>query len=137
MEKDLGWKPAILLEQGTAQTIDWYTNNSAWMEGVRGGDTVPTTQNIYENRDRSLQASSRPTDLNPRKTRPASARTNWSLKRIIVKTGLANPTADPPVLISLLRLDTSLPGVWEFHPKIFRDPRGFFMETTTRANSPN
>jgi len=29
----------------------------------------------------------------------------------------------------LLRLDTSLPGVWEFHPKSFRDPRGFFMET--------
>jgi dTDP-4-dehydrorhamnose 3,5-epimerase len=29
----------------------------------------------------------------------------------------------------LQRLETSLPGVWELHPKMFRDARGFFMET--------
>lgn len=33
------------------------------------------------------------------------------------------------VSILLQRLDTSLPGVWELHAKVFRDPRGFFMET--------
>lgn len=27
------------------------------------------------------------------------------------------------------RLKTSLPGVWELQPKVFRDPRGFFLET--------
>ena len=27
------------------------------------------------------------------------------------------------------RLETSLPGVWELRPKVFSDPRGFFMET--------
>ena len=27
------------------------------------------------------------------------------------------------------RLDTDLPGVWELRPKVFRDARGFFLET--------
>jgi dTDP-4-dehydrorhamnose 3,5-epimerase len=29
----------------------------------------------------------------------------------------------------LQRLDTDLPGVWELRPKVFRDARGFFLET--------
>ncbi len=29
----------------------------------------------------------------------------------------------------LEKLETSLPGVWELHPKVFRDPRGFFLES--------
>ncbi|MBZ5502465.1 MAG: dTDP-4-dehydrorhamnose 3,5-epimerase [Acidobacteriia bacterium] len=31
------------------------------------------------------------------------------------------------------RLDTSLPGVYELRPRIFRDARGFFLETYHRA----
>ena len=27
------------------------------------------------------------------------------------------------------KLNTSLPGVWELQPKVFRDARGFFLET--------
>jgi dTDP-4-dehydrorhamnose 3,5-epimerase len=34
---------------------------------------------------------------------------------------------------SLERVETSLPGVWELRPKIFRDTRGFFSETYHRA----
>jgi dTDP-4-dehydrorhamnose 3,5-epimerase len=33
----------------------------------------------------------------------------------------------------LQRLETSLPGVWELRPKVFRDARGFFIETYHRA----
>jgi dTDP-4-dehydrorhamnose 3,5-epimerase len=29
----------------------------------------------------------------------------------------------------LQKLETSLPGVWELRPNVFRDARGFFMET--------
>jgi dTDP-4-dehydrorhamnose 3,5-epimerase len=29
----------------------------------------------------------------------------------------------------LQRVETSLPGVWELHPNVFRDARGFFIET--------
>src|SRR5713101_3588268 len=35
MEKDLGWKPAVPLEEGLQQTIDWYKANGKWMAGVR------------------------------------------------------------------------------------------------------
>lgn len=33
----------------------------------------------------------------------------------------------------MLKIETSLPGVVELRPKIFRDERGFFMETYHRA----
>jgi len=44
-----------------------------------------------------------------------------------------NNSSSFEVIISLQRLDTSLPGVWEFQPKIFRDPRGYFIETYHQA----
>lgn len=31
------------------------------------------------------------------------------------------------------RIETSLPDVWELHPNVFRDARGFFLETYHRA----
>ena len=30
------------------------------------------------------------------------------------------------------RVNTALPDVWELQPKVFRDPRGFFLETYNR-----
>jgi dTDP-4-dehydrorhamnose 3,5-epimerase len=32
----------------------------------------------------------------------------------------------------LQRVNTTLPDVWEIQPKVFRDPRGFFLETYNR-----
>jgi dTDP-4-dehydrorhamnose 3,5-epimerase len=32
------------------------------------------------------------------------------------------------------KLETSLPGVWEIRPKVFRDARGFFLETYQQAS---
>jgi len=56
MEKELGWKPEIPLDEGLRQTIEWYRTNAAWMAGVRGGEYLSYYDKYYENRDSSLHA---------------------------------------------------------------------------------
>jgi dTDP-glucose 4,6-dehydratase len=58
MEKDLGWKPAIPLDQGLRETIDWYRASRKWMDGVRDGEYLSYYERYYENRDSSLHALS-------------------------------------------------------------------------------
>lgn len=44
LQKDLGWKPSLQFEEGLEKTVDWYLENTEWLENVTSGDY----QNYYE-----------------------------------------------------------------------------------------
>ena len=35
---ELGWIPAISFEEGIGKTIDWYLENTGWLDNVTSGD---------------------------------------------------------------------------------------------------
>lgn len=67
MERELGWKPSILLEQGLRHTIDWYKMNADWVTGIRGGEYRSYYEKYYENRDSSLHAITQTGGKTPRR----------------------------------------------------------------------
>jgi len=56
MAQELSWKPAISLNDGLRQTIDWYKENMDWLARVRDGGYRSYYEKYYENRDSSLHA---------------------------------------------------------------------------------
>ncbi len=59
IETELGWSPAISLEDGLRWTIDWYKNNLQWVAGVRSREYLSYYEKYYENRESSLRAIAR------------------------------------------------------------------------------
>jgi dTDP-glucose 4,6-dehydratase len=44
ISRELGWKPSVTFEEGLAQTIDWYLENTEWLQQVTSG----AYQHYYE-----------------------------------------------------------------------------------------
>ena len=66
IKKELGWEPAISLEEGLRRTSQWYRSNPGWVAGVRGGEYRLYYEKYYENREASLNEIARPTPESPR-----------------------------------------------------------------------
>lgn len=50
INKELGWKPTVTFEEGLSETIDWYLNNTAWLNNVTSGAYQNYYQSMYSNR---------------------------------------------------------------------------------------
>ncbi|MDB5211081.1 MAG: dTDP-glucose 4,6-dehydratase [Sediminibacterium sp.] len=47
---ELGWKPTVTFEEGLSETIDWYLQNTAWLQHVTSGAYQNYYQSMYSNR---------------------------------------------------------------------------------------
>jgi dTDP-glucose 4,6-dehydratase len=43
----LGWKPTYTFEQGIKETIEWYLNNTKWIDNIVSGDYVNYYEGMY------------------------------------------------------------------------------------------
>lgn len=50
LNKELGWEPSVTFEEGLGKTIDWYLENTAWLQNVTSGDYQNYYQTQYSNR---------------------------------------------------------------------------------------
>lgn len=48
LKEELGWTPSITFEEGLSLTIDWYLNNSEWMDHVTSGAYNDYYKKMYE-----------------------------------------------------------------------------------------
>ena len=55
VRRELGWRPEISFEEGLAQTVRWYQENTQWVTRVRSGSYLTYYQQMYENRDETLK----------------------------------------------------------------------------------
>jgi dTDP-glucose 4,6-dehydratase len=46
----LGWKPSLQFEEGIEKTVDWYLNNSEWLNNVTSGNYQNYYNSMYANR---------------------------------------------------------------------------------------
>jgi dTDP-glucose 4,6-dehydratase len=47
INKELGWNPSVTFEEGLAQTIDWYLQNTEWLHHVTSGEYQQYYQKQY------------------------------------------------------------------------------------------
>jgi dTDP-glucose 4,6-dehydratase len=50
INKELGWMPSVTFEEGLSQTIDWYLENTEWLNNVTNGSYQSYYNDMYANR---------------------------------------------------------------------------------------
>ena len=50
LKEELGWMPSLQFEEGLSITIDWYLNNSEWLEAVTSGNYQKYYESQYHKR---------------------------------------------------------------------------------------
>ncbi|MFT5958089.1 MAG: dTDP-glucose 4,6-dehydratase, partial [Flavobacteriales bacterium] len=50
LEGELGWTPSVTFEEGLAITIDWYLQNTKWLDDVTSGGYINYYDSMYGNR---------------------------------------------------------------------------------------
>jgi dTDP-glucose 4,6-dehydratase len=50
LKNELGWSPSLQFEEGISKTIDWYLNNTEWLNHVTSGNYQNYYQQQYHTR---------------------------------------------------------------------------------------
>lgn len=50
LESELNWKPSVTFEEGLDLTVDWYLENSEWIEEITSGSYREYYESMYTNR---------------------------------------------------------------------------------------
>ncbi|MCL0104666.1 GDP-mannose 4,6-dehydratase, partial [Dehalococcoidia bacterium] len=50
IERELGWRPAILLGEGLRETVQWYIQNQSWWQRIKSGEYVEYYERMYSQR---------------------------------------------------------------------------------------
>jgi len=50
LQDELGWKPSLQFEEGLEKTVDWYLENTDWIEQITSGDYQKYYEEMYKDR---------------------------------------------------------------------------------------
>ncbi|MBI5151243.1 MAG: dTDP-glucose 4,6-dehydratase [Candidatus Pacebacteria bacterium] len=50
IQKELGWEPTVILEQGLQKTVEWYTTHQEWWKNIKSGSYTTYYEKQYTQR---------------------------------------------------------------------------------------